>query len=392
MASEFEYHPLSNSKEQEQLKEIVAQCFGSTPADSEYYFKLIGSNNFRLLCQSGQVIGGLAIYSMGQWYGGQSVPMKGIAAVSVAPEYRGKGAAYQLMKYALQEIHSLGIPISVLYAATQALYRKVGYEQGGSYCRWELDTAKINVRERNLSMQRINTDEYEIFERLYAQQARINNGNLVRPQAIWSRIIKPPQEQKIYAYVIGSVREPEGYVLFAQNDTSEGLSIDIKDWTILTTAAALSFWTFLADHRSQVQQVQWRGSPIEEKLLFLPEQTAKITSKTYWLLRIIDVSVALSQRGYPLGVEVELHLEVKDDFFPDNNGKFCLKVSRGRGEVFKGGKGELQLDVRGLASLYTGLFTPVQLKLVGYLQSTKEALTIATLLFSGSEPWMPDFF
>lgn len=392
MVSEFEYHPLSNSEEEKQLKKIISQCFGSTPADNEYYFKLIGSENFRLLYQSGRVIGGLAIYSMGQWYGNQSVPMKGIAAVSIAPEHRGKGAAYNLMKYALQEFYNLGTPISVLYAATQAPYRKVGYEQGGSYCRWELDTAKINLRERRLSMQRIDTDESAIFERLYTKQARINNGNLARPQAIWNRIIQPPQEQELFIYLIGSSQEPEGYVLFTQNDSSEGLNLDLKDWTILTAAAAISFWTFLADHRSQVRQVQWHGAPIEEKLLFLPEQTAKITSKTYWLLRIIDISVALSQRGYPLGVKAELHLEVKDDLFPANNGKFCLKVARGKGEVHKGGKGEFQLDVRGLASLYTGLLTPTQLQLVGYLQTTKEALEIATLLFSGSEPWLPDFF
>jgi predicted acetyltransferase len=392
VSSEFEYHPLSTFEEEKQLKKIISQCFGSTPIDNEYYFKLVGSENFRLLYQSGQIIGGLAIYSMGQWYGGQSVPMKGIAAVSVAPEHRGQGAAYHLMKNSLQEFHSFEIPISVLYAATQVPYRKVGYEQGGSYCRWEIDTAKIRLRERNLPIQRINKDKYAVFERLYARQARINNGNLARPQGIWNRIIQPPQEQEIYAYLIGSTQEPEGYVLFTQNDSSEGLKIDIKDWTILTTAAAISFWAFLADHRSQVQQVQWRGSPIDEKLLLLPEQTAKITSKTYWLLRIINISNALSQRGYPQGVEAELHLEVKDDLFPANNGKFCLKVARGRGEISKGGKGELQLDVRGLASLYTGLFTPTQLQLVGYLQSTKKALEIATLLFSGSEPWMPDFF
>jgi len=39
------------------------------------------------------------------------------------------------------------------------------------------------------------------------------------------------------------------------------------------------------------------------------------------MLRVIDVSKALEKRVYPLGIETELHLEVKDDLLPENNGK-----------------------------------------------------------------------
>ena len=110
------------------------------------------------------------------------------------------------------------------------------------------------------------------------------------------------------------------------------------------------------------------------------------------MLRIIDVVKALEKRGYPAGIETELHLEVTDEAIDSNNGRFCLKVSQGRGEVTKGGKGELQIGIRGLASLYTGLFTPTQLQLTGYLQTESEALLTAKLLFCGSNPWMADQF
>ena len=54
-----------------------------------------------VISQAGQVVGSLAIYSMGQWYGGQCVPMAGIAAVGVAPEHRGNGVAWELMRRTL---------------------------------------------------------------------------------------------------------------------------------------------------------------------------------------------------------------------------------------------------------------------------------------------------
>ena len=118
----------------------------------------------------------------------------------------------------------------------------------------------------------------------------------------------------------------------------------------------------------------------------------KVRSLKSWMLRVIDAKKALAGRGYPLGVEAELHLAIQDDLLAENHGNFILRVSGGRGEVMRGGKGELQLNVRGLASLYTGLFTPHQLKVSGYLAATEQAVAIATSMFAGSEPWMPDFF
>jgi predicted acetyltransferase len=50
------------------------------------------------------------------------------------------------------------------------------------------------------------------------------------------------------------------------------------------------------------------------------------------------------------------------------------------------------LDIRGLAPLYSGLFSAQQLASLGYLEGSEEVLAIATPLFAGPCPWMPDFF
>jgi predicted acetyltransferase len=107
---------------------------------------------------------------------------------------------------------------------------------------------------------------------------------------------------------------------------------------------------------------------------------------------VVDLRKALEKRGYPSGIQTELHLEVQDNLLPENNGKFILSVLNGRGEVTQGGKGELKLDVGGLAPLYTGLFTARQLQLAGQLEATETALSTTTQLFAGASPWMPDFF
>lgn len=397
MTPNFEFGTPANSEQTQQLGAILSQCFNSPLSEWLVYLNRIGLENFRVVRQGEQIAGGLAVIEMGQWFGGCCVPMAGLAAVGIPPEYRGMGAAVELLTQTLKEIQAKQLPISVLYPATQYLYRQVGYEQGGTAGGFEirLETLRLSVNQaslkaiRNLEMQAVTPIRHEVFRDIYRQSAVKNNGNLDRNEAIWQSIIQPREQETIYAYLVGSP-QPEGYIIFKQ-DAKES-QIIILDWVALSAAAAQRLWMFLADHRSQIQKVLWRGAAINPFLLLLPEQTAKVQYLDRWMLRIIDVVKALESRGYPAGLETELHFAVVDELLPENNGNFVLRVSGGRGEVKRGGKGELQLNIRGLASLYTGLYTPSQLQVSGYLAGTDNAVSAATQIFAGAEPWMSDFF
>ncbi|MGJ5633534.1 GNAT family N-acetyltransferase [Nostoc sp. CALU 1950] len=392
MTAQFEYSTLANPQDIKQLETILEQCFISGLGGEEAYINLIGVENFRIIRGWEQVVGGLATLDMGQWWGGVRVPMTGIAVVGIAPEYRGSGAAIALMQHMLKELYARGVAISALYPAVQTLYRKVGYEQGGSWCIWEISTRNIQVREQPLPLEPVVSIHHEVFHELYQQQARLTHGYLDRHPAIWQRIIQPDEKETVYAYFIGTKEQPQGYIIFTQERTEDGEILWVKDWVLRTVDAAQTFWSFLANHRSQIHQVRWKSSAIDSLTLLLPEQTAKIWRESRWLFRVIDVVKALEARGYPSEIQAELHLEIQDNLLPANNGKFILSVANGRGEVTKGGKGELQLNIRELAPLYTSLFTPYHLQQVGKLDGTEKAILAATQIFAGASPWMADFF
>ncbi|ABA24574.1 GCN5-related N-acetyltransferase [Trichormus variabilis ATCC 29413] len=391
MTPRFKYTKASQENIQ-QLGNILEQCFVMSFGDSEIYVKGIGLENFRVIYREQKVAGGLAILPMGQWWGGQRVPMAGIAAVGIAPEYRGDGAAIALIQHTLQEISEQDIPISVLYPATQRLYRKAGYEQAGSSCVWEIPTDSIQIQHASLPLEPVVLKNNPIFHELYQQQAQLTHGYLDRHPAIWQGLNRTLDTETLYSYLIGDKDKPQGYIIFTQERTRDGSILRIRDWVTLSNPAVQSFWTFIANHRSQIDKVTWKSSVIDALTLLLPEQSATIRSQDRWMLRIVNVCKALEARGYPLGVEAELHLEVQDDLLATNQGKFILSVANGKSEVTKGGKGELQLDIKGLASLYTSLFTPRQLQLTGKLQATETALLKATQIFAGESPWMIDFF
>ncbi|GAB4238043.1 MAG: hypothetical protein Kow00121_65030 [Elainellaceae cyanobacterium] len=392
MSTSFEYITLSSSDDAQHLGNILAQCFNSPPQDNSRYMDRVGSERFRAVRQNSQIVGGLATIPMHQWWGKQLVPMTGIAAVGIAPEARGSGAAIALLQHTLQELYDTGVPISVLYPATQRLYRKAGYEQGGTYTGWTIPTTAIQVKAQPLPIQAIAATEAKAFLNLQQQHAQRHNGHLDRHPALWQETLESVSTEPTYAFQIGALNQPEGYIIYSQHRVGEENIIRIRDWAILTPAAGHSLWTFLANHRSQVAHIRWRSSPIDLLSLLLPEQTAETRSTMRWMLRIVNVGLALEKRGYPLELETELHLDVRDEWLAGNNGKFVLSVANGTGKITQGGRGDLQLDIRGLAPLYTGLFSPQQLQLTGYLTATDAALAIATQLFAGSAPWLPDFF
>ena len=198
------------------------------------------------------------------------------------------------------------------------------------------------------------------------------------------------RQEKVYTYLLGSTEKPQGYILFSKKRTGNEKILQVRDWVLLTAAAIRRFWSFLADHRSHIDTIQWQGSPINALLLALPEQSAQLETIQSWMLRIVDVKQALEQRGYPSNKQTELHFEIQDDLLPENRGKFILSVANGKGQISRGGKGELKVKIRGLAPLYTGLLTAHQLQLAGLLTAPENILSLTTQLFMGSLPWMPD--
>lgn len=396
MTSDIHYTRLSSQLDAEAFSQLLAQSFVADVAKESAYMAQIGLEHLRAVYHGSSLLGGLAAIPMGQWFGGRQVAMTGIAAVCIAPSARGSGAGLSLMQETMRELHQQRVPISTLYPAVQQLYRRVGYEQGGTYCRWAIAANAIGISKSPLPVTPVAL-EAAVFQALAQQQAQQHNGLLARNRLIWQRILSEA-EQPRYAYCFGPSETPEGYVILSQTAVGDPYQIgtynqlNVVAWAALTPAAVASLWAFLSSHRSQIKQICWSGSAVDCLSMGLPEQPAQPMHTARWLTRIICVEEALAARGYPLGLSGELHLAITDELLPENQGKWVLAFDQGQGQLRRGGQGDLKLDVRGLASLYTGLFSPQQLQQMGYLEGPEAALALAGQAFGGASPWLADFF
>ena len=376
----------------ERYAQLCVDAFGAPLEAIRRADDLVGREHIRVVRRGEQVIAGLIAIPLGQYWGGAAVPMNGIGGVATAVEARGSGAATELLRAVVRELRERGVPISTLYPATRKLYRRVGYEMAGIECDAELRCDGIDIRDRGLTM-RPATDEDEAgVVSAYRTWARRHSGNLERSAYHWDRVRR--RRDKTYdGYIIEGDHGIEGYVYIGAVDVPNApAEVHASDVVALTPAAARRILTFFADYRTTRGAAKWRTSPTDPLLAQLPEGRFKLHMWGGWMLRILDVAGALAARGYGPGIDAELHLRVHDDLLAENNGDYVLRVTEGRATAEPGGRGLLELDVRGLASLYASHSTPIDLVMTGQATGDEQSLALAATIFAGPAAWMRDTF
>jgi len=380
--------PCVDEGEIRQLELLLQDTFVIPAERSRTYFEAAGIANLRAIRRDTRLAGGLVLLPMGQWFGGRSVPMTGLAAVMVAPEFRARGVATELLHSVLAEMHAAGTALSTLYPATVALYRRVGYECAGIACDVGVPLRSIDLRDRTLDLRPARPEDDADIQAVYAHWAGRTAGQLDRSPVIWLRA-RQPRGATTQAFVVSHAGKIDGY-LFVLTETTAPRRYDLRvsDWAARTPAAARRLLTYLADERTVRVRATWRSSPADPMLLHLAEAAYEFTGSHPWMVRIVHVVNALAARGYPPGVRTELHLHVHDDLLPGNDGRCVLHVADGQGSVTRGGRGTFDLHVRGLAALYTGFLSPPDLVLAQLAAAPEAELAAAAAVFGGPLPWM----
>lgn len=385
--------------EAKQLIDVSFQSFagfGFGIERTEMWLSHIGQRGQRICLVGDEVVGGLGVLYFGQWFGGRSVPSAGISVVSMAPHQRGTGVATEMMRTAVRQLADEGVPLSVLFPSTYGLYRKAGYETAGSRIGYKLNPEVLGRLRPQREMRFMRPEDREHVIAIHNERSARHNGMLDRSALEWDRILTFPPTMTVYRYVVegrSKKRPIDGYVIYTQqSQPRSAYQILVRDWAAATPHAAKTILAWAASHTTMVDKIIFESGPRDLITLQGPEEDLSVEYRVHWMLRVLNVAAALEARGYPAGVKAEIHLQIDDDLLKHNRGKFVLTVADGRATVRKGGKGDLQLDVRAFASMYASFLSPLELELMGCVSGKADTLALATTVFSGPVPWMNDHF
>lgn len=333
---------------------------------------------------------------MGQFFGGRSVPMGGLAGVKVDPLDRGRGLARRLLLASLDEMRNRGEHLSTLYPTTASLYRSVGYEMSGSWTWSRLDLRDLPTDIADTIT--IEPGDYldPALREAYRRTAARNPGWLDRPELSWTSAAHALGRSPATSWLYQAIRAGEtvGAIRLTQDRADSRLfglrapdlfGVDDEVLAALlgfaarqgTTAAHLSTLVPFRQLARVVTHAQW--TTIEETWP--------------WMSRLVDAAGAIAARGFAPDLDIEVPLLIDDPVLTVNSGAQMLVVSEGVGRLERGGPGTIELSVQDLASLFTGWADAGELAWSGRLRGADESHVAAlTRAFAGPAPTLVDFF
>jgi predicted acetyltransferase len=303
--------------------------------------------------------------------------MAGVAAVMVAPEFRGRGVGRTLMTEVLDAIARRGYPLSVLYPATTPIYRSLGWELAGGDYRVALPARSLRSLlapdiSRNTAgtladepagglhaapFGRATPDDAEAVIEVVgrAHELARHSGPNTRDAASVAAWLADPE---LYAYLA-----PDGFLAYRWG---QGHEIGVERIVAATERTLRELWSIVASHSSIADTVTARVGPGDPIFWLTREPDTYLKFHEMWMLRLVDVAAAIRGRGFPLSAQLSLPLSIQDDSRDSNAGLWELSVTGGRGTLVHAPEATrpLTIGVRGLAALYGG--TPMaSLRLAG---------------------------
>ncbi len=380
------------------LARLIALAFGGTADDGLAWLKNIPPSDLRFIADADAPqapVATLALVPMGQYFGGRPVPMTGIAGVAVAPEARGRGLARTLMNQCVRDLHDQGVPLSSLFPSTQALYRQSGYEQAGTTWHVRVPLARLAGLGKSRRVVALTEADQDRIAATYRAFAAPHAGMLDRGPYIWRRV----RELRGSAYegfgVLDDSDALAGYLFLRMHrPQNPGPSeIALQDFAFTSPAAGRALLAFLADFETTGSDLTFYAGPHHPALALLPQQRYTVTSKDTWMLRLTHAAAALEARGYPAPLSTRFTIDLADSLIPEQSGPLALEIEAGRARVQRRAAGPvLRCGERGLAAIYSGLYTPRQAAQIGWCDGDPEALDAAQLAFTAGSPWMADLF
>ncbi len=381
--------------------------FGAAPTEAELERDAKSWDLSRSLAtiDNGQIVGSTHSYLFDfALPGGASVEAAGVTGVAVQTTHRRQGIVSDLMRRQLAEAADRGEPVAILVASEGAIYRRFGYGIGT----WAIDV-EVDTRETRgftgpnpPGIVKV-VDEAiadDLFPAIHERSRVMAPGGITRPKSWWESIAADrkagTETHVIYESESGS---QDGFARYKIGSNWEaGIpqhKLAVHEMMSCTPEAAAALWKYMLS-ADLVRTVDAWNRPVDEPLrwwLANPRALRVKGLRDHIWVRPLDVASLLGARRY--SDDVDVVLEVVDDFGGHASGRYALVASDGAAECSRTDRpGDLVMHVSDLGSILLGGVSLVELHAAGRIDETKTgSLKRADDAFRWSpQPWSNQYF
>ncbi len=371
-------------------------------ADPERFLTALDGD--RMVASSG-------VFTLQMTVPGGEMAAGGVTWVAVLPSHRRRGLMSGMMRRMVDDCHSRGEPIAILWAAEGAIYQRFGFGLATFSLNFEAETNSIGFArawEPEGECRLVPAGEgLDVVMPVYEAARTQRAGFLARTPDWWLGIL-PQRDSAAKAadvkrlVVYESAEGPEAYAVYKAkaewNVRGPAGVLTVEEAIGSTTRGTREIWRFLLNVDLIRTLRAWR-LPADHALFHLaaePRRLGTTVGDGLWL-RIVDVAPALEGRTYGLdgAADGRLTFDLRDDYCPWNAGRWTLEVEAGRGRLNRSNEAaDLALDAGDLGALFLGGVGATELALAGrVVELTAGGLGLADrLLRTALDPWCPQEF
>jgi predicted acetyltransferase len=290
--------------------------------------------------------------------------------------------------------------ISTLFASSIGIYRRLGYEVIGSG-----DTARVPLASlgrlrvgSEVSTRRAGLDDVPAIREIYDRWAAAQNGPLSRRGVSF-----PADDEKLIKHFTGlSVAERDGVIIgYVSWDRGSGFGAEgclkVHDLIAVDLDGYRALLSALSTYASVVDQAEVASSGIDLFKAALPTSDWRVQSVEHYMLKIIDVAGALSARGYPTGIAIDLEFGVRGDPITGGDGSYRLQIADGAAHCERTGDLDRDSSVpvftpNGLSLAYAGTQSAAGLRTISALSGPDDQDETWGAVFGGRPFAIHDHF
>jgi predicted acetyltransferase len=387
--------------------EFVRDAFVVVGDFKEFWLKHMDAEDMRgIFDDDGNMLSAIRFWRNDLWLGSRRVKMAGLTNVATPPENRRKGLIRQLLTESLRQERENGVNVGGLYPFEFPFYAMFGYALASVSANHTVKIgALLNFKSRTKGRwAKATADEWQTLRDMYDKFCVGRFGRNSRDLEYWWRYRlfmhrrstgDTPNNVYLWRDENGTAR---AYVIYDFKSLSGEWSRElvVQDMVWLDEDARHEVYAFIGNHDSQAEQVFWQAEPSDEFFARLPDpRQAEVRLEPGYMIRVLDVERALTERAYPQEAQGGVSFGVQDKLFDWNaNRTFRLEVEDGEGavKVAPGIDGaDFSCDIATLGQIYAGYLSPLTAARLGTL-TVHNAKALATAQAIFSPPGQPASF
>ena len=381
----------------EELLELLDLAFSAPWSDEQYETerRIWEQERSVVASEDGQLVGHTGTFTLQLSVPGGQLPAAGVTMVGVRPTHRRRGILRNLMRTQLAEAHEAGQPLAALTASEPVIYPRFGYGLASDH--QEIVVPKQSRTLRPVAgIDDVRIRYVDVRESLPRCAELRNQLALERPGMFqhddrWqqytindSLVNGATSASKLRCVVAERDGELTGFAHYRTKRAENGY-VEVRRVHATDLASHAALWRYLLepDLLSQTRcEMVASDDPLLD-LLLDPRAPGPITRDGLWL-RPVDVGRALAGRTY--AADVDVVIEVVDDFLPWNAGRWHLTGGVDGASCEQTTRdADLTLHVRDLGAVYLGRPSLARLGRAGLVtEHTPGALAAAAEAFSTS--------